>query len=201
MENCEFKRIKLEKPQTSGGIPLFEAFAKRKSGRNFDKNKFLSLSQLSQLLWSCYGSNREGGFKVVPSGFHINPLSIYCFMKCGTFKYCPETDELEPIKEGDNREIVSKIDYVRIAPLNLVIVSDLKKPNPLASIKIKLDDEARKVLSYLDGAHCCQNVYLYCASEGLNCVESGYLDNEKILNFLGLDVNTYLCVNSLHVGY
>ena len=122
-------------------------------------------------------------------------------MKCGTFKYCPETDELEPIKEGDNREIVSKIDYVRIAPLNLVIVSDLKKPNPLASIKIKLDDEARKVLSYLDGAHCCQNVYLYCASEGLNCVESGYFDNEKILNFLGLDVNTYLCVNSLHVGY
>ena len=201
MENCEFKRIKLEKPQTSGGIPLFEAFAKRKSGRNFDKNKFLSLSQLSQLLWSCYGSNREGGFKVVPSGFHINPLSIYCFMKCGTFKYCPETDELEPIKEGDNREIVSKIDYVRISPLNLVIVSDLKKPNPLASIKIKLDDEARKVLSYLDCAHCCQNVYLYCASEGLNCVESGYFDNEKILNFLGLDVNTYMCANSLHVGY
>ena len=49
MEKCEFKRIKLEKPQTNGGIPLFEAFAKRKTERFFDKNKFLSLSQLSQL--------------------------------------------------------------------------------------------------------------------------------------------------------
>ena len=29
MEKCEFKRIKLEKPQTNGGIPLFEAFAKK----------------------------------------------------------------------------------------------------------------------------------------------------------------------------
>ena len=38
MENCEFKRIKLEKPQLKGGIPLFEAFAKRKSQRDFDKN-------------------------------------------------------------------------------------------------------------------------------------------------------------------
>ena len=38
MENCEFKRIKLEKPQLKGGIPLFEAIAKRKSQRDFDKN-------------------------------------------------------------------------------------------------------------------------------------------------------------------
>ena len=77
------KKIKHEKTQLKEGIPLFEAFAKRKSQRDFDKNKFLSLSKLSQLLWCGYGSNREGGFKVVPSAFHMNPLTIYCFMKCG----------------------------------------------------------------------------------------------------------------------
>jgi len=63
MENCEFKRIKLEKPQLKGGITLFEAFANRKSQRDFDKNKFLSLSELSQLLWCCYGSNRKVDLK------------------------------------------------------------------------------------------------------------------------------------------
>ena len=201
MENCEFKRIKLEKPQLKGGITLFEAFANRKSQRDFDKNKFLSLSELSQLLWCCYGSNREGGFKVVPSAFHINPLSIYCFMKCGTFKYCPETEELEPIKEGDDREIVAKLDYVKLAPLSLLIVADLKKENPLTSTNIKLVDEGRMVLSYVDAAHCCQNIYLFCASEGLKCVEGGYFDNEKILKFLGLDVGTFRCVSSIYVGY
>ena len=201
MEKCEFKRIKLEKPQLKGGIPLFEALAKRKSHRDFDKSKFLSLSQLSQLLWCCYGSNREGGFKVVPSAFHINPLTIYCFMKCGTFKYCPETEELEPIKEGDNREVVAKLDYVKSAALSLLIVADLKKKNPLESTKIELNDEARKVLSYVDAAHCCQNIYLFCASEGLKCVEGGYFDNEKILKFLGLDTDTFRCVSSLYAGY
>ena len=201
MENCEFKRIKLEKPKLTGGMPLFEAFAKRKTERNFDTTKFLSLSQLSQLLWSCYGSNREGGFKVVPSAFHINPLTVYCFMKCGTFKYCPETEELEPIKEGDNRDIVAKLYYVKLAPLSILIVADLKKENPLKSLNIELNDEARRVLSYVDAAHCCQNIYLFCTSEGLKCVEGGYFDNEKILNFLGLDVHTFRCVSSLYAGY
>ena len=201
MENCEFKRIKLEKPIREGGMPLFEAFSKRKTQRDFDQNKFFSLSQLSQLLWCCYGSNREGGYKVVPSCFHINPLTVYVFMKCGTFKYCPETEELEPIKEGDNREVTAKLDYCRIAPLNLLIVADLKKPNPITSVKIELDDEARKVLSYVDAAHCCQNIYLFCASEGLKCVEGGYFDNEKILKFLGLDIDTFRCVSSIYVEH
>ena len=72
-------------------MSLFEALSKRKSNRDFDANKFLSLSQLSQLLWCVYGTNREGGYKVVPSAIHMNPLSIYVFMKSGAFKYSPET--------------------------------------------------------------------------------------------------------------
>ena len=51
MEKVEFKTIKLEEPKTTGGMSLFEALSKRKSNRDFDANKFLSLSQLSQLLW------------------------------------------------------------------------------------------------------------------------------------------------------
>ena len=81
MDKAEFKTIKLEEPKTTGGMSLFEALSKRKSAREFDGNKFLSLSQLSQLLWCVYGSNREGGFKVVPSAIHMNPLSVYVFMK------------------------------------------------------------------------------------------------------------------------
>ena len=115
MEKVEFKKIKLEEPKTTGGMPLFEALSKRKSDRNFDKSKFLSLSQLSQLLWCVYGSNREGGYKVVPSAIHMNPLSVYVFMKSGTFKYSPETLELLPVKEGDNRALSGNQDFVKDA--------------------------------------------------------------------------------------
>ena len=197
MEKCEFKKLKLEEPQLKGGITLFEALAKRKSQRDFDKSKFLSLSQLSQLLWCCYGSNRDGGYKVVPSAIHMNPLTVYCFMKCGTFKYCPETSELEPVKEGDNRELAGGQPFVKDAALNIVIVTNLKTPNPF---KFELNNEKRFELSLLDASHCCQNVYLYCASEGLKCVERGMFDNEKVLKFLGLD-NTFKGVISLSVGY
>ena len=197
MEKCEFKKLKLEEPQLKGGITLFEALAKRKSHRDFDKSKFLSLSQLSQLLWCCYGSNRDGGYKVVPSAIHMNPLTVYCFMKCGTFKYCPETSELEPVKEGDNRELAGGQPFVKDAALNIVIVTNLKTPNPY---KFELNNEKRFELSLLDASHCCQNVYLYCASEGLKCVERGMFDNEKVLKFLGLD-NTFKGVISLSVGY
>ena len=198
MEKCEFKTLKLEKPLLKGGVTLFEAIANRKSHREFDKNKFLSLSQLSQLLWCCYGSNREGGYKVVPSAIHMNPLTIYCFMKCGTFKYCPDKAELEPVKEGDNRGLAGGQPFVKDAALNIVIVTDLKAPNPFKGFE--LSTEKRIELSCLDASHCCQNVYLYCASEGLKCIERGMFDNEKVLKFLGLD-NTHKGIISLSVGF
>ena len=130
MEDCDFKTIKLDNPELTGGMSLFEALYKRKSERNFDKTKFLSLKQLSQLLWCCYGNNRPDNYKVVPSGTHMNPLIIYVFMKKGIFKNCPESSELQPIKEGDFRAQTGFKEFVKDAALNLVIVSDFKTPFP-----------------------------------------------------------------------
>ncbi len=195
MEKHEFTTIKLDPGELKGGMPLFEALANRKSHREFDKTKFLSLKQVSQLLWCAYGSNRDGGFKVVPSALHMNPLTIYAFMKCGTFKYCPDKNELVPVKEGDNRELAGTQPFVKDAALNIVIVSDLKTP-----CKFELGDDKRLEMGLLDAAHCCQNVYLYCASEGLKCVERGSYDKEKLSKFLNLDEKTKIMI-TLSVGY
>ena len=198
MESCEFKTIKLEAPVTTGGMPLFEALSKRKSNRDFDDTKFISLSQLSQLLWCCYGTNAEDQHKVVPSALHMNPLTVYAFMKCGTFKYCPESSELQPVKEGDNRALAGFQPFVKNAALNILIVTDLTVPNPMKGLN--LTEELRMQSSLLDASHCCQNVYLYCASEGLKCVERGGFDHDKIMDFLGLD-KKYRPMISLSVGY
>ena len=197
MEKHEFTTIKLESGELKGGMPLFEALANRKSHREFDKTKFLSLKQVSQLLWCAYGSNRDGGYKVVPSAIHMNPLTLYVFMKCGTFKYCPDKNELVPVKEGDNRELAGTQPFVKDAALNIVIVSDFKTPNPY---KFELSDDKRLEMGLLDAAHCCQNVYLYCASEGLKCVERGSYDKEKLSKFLNLDEKTKIMI-TLSVGY
>ena len=118
-------------------------------------------------------------------------------MKCGTFKYCPEKNELLPVKEGDNRKLAGQQPFVKDAALNIVIVTDFKTPNPF---KFELDDEQRLQCGLLDASHCCQNIYLYCASEGLKCVERGMYDKENLPKFLGLDEKTKIMV-TLSVGY
>ena len=194
MEKNEFTTIKLESGELKGGMPLFEALANRKSHREFDKTKFLSLKQVSQLLWCAYGSNRDGGYKVVPSAIHMNPLTLYVFMKCGTFKYCPDKNELVPVKEGDNRELAGTQPFVKDAALNIVIVSDFKTPNPY---KFELSDDKRLEMGLLDAAHCCQNVYLYCASEGLKCVERGSTDAEFFEKLLQLTHHSFMISQSI----
>ena len=198
METCEFKTIKLEEPDKNSGVPLFTALYKRKSDREFDDSKFLTLKQVSHLLWCCYGNNRDGNFKVVPSALHMNPLTVYVFMKCGTFKYIPEKSELEPVKAGDNRELTGVQPFVKNAALNLVIVADLTVNIPIKGFN--LDESARKKCAYFDSSHCCQNVYLYCASEGLKCVERGTCQEGKLKELLGLDDKKEI-TTTLSAGY
>ena len=54
--------------------------------------------------------------------------------------------------------------------------------------------------SCLDAGHCCQNVYLYCASEGLKCCERGGANFEELFKLMGLD-NTFKGITTMSVGY
>ena len=63
-----------------------------------------------------------------------------------------------------------------------------------------MDEKQRFQCSLLDSGHCCQNAYLYCASEGLKCVERGSCDREKLSQFLGLNKDTRVMV-TLSIGY
>jgi hypothetical protein len=58
--------IKLPVPQTSGGMPLMEALAKRQSIRNYS-GQALSRQLLSNLLWAAFGINRPSSGKRGPS--------------------------------------------------------------------------------------------------------------------------------------
>ena len=179
-------------------MPLFEALTNRKSDRQFDKTKFLTLKQVSQLLWCCYGDNREGNFKVVPSALHMNPLTIYVLMKNGTFKFIPEKSQLEPVKEGDYREFSGVQPFVKDAALSLVIVTDFTAKIPIEGFV--LNDDDRRKCGYFDSAHICQNAYLYCASEGLKCIERGTCQKEKLIEILGLDDKKEI-MTTLSIGY
>ena len=63
----EEERVYLPPPQKEGGMPLYEALNLRKSERDFDPTKQLNSQIISNALWSCYGQNRDKGFKTIPS--------------------------------------------------------------------------------------------------------------------------------------
>ena len=84
---------------------------------------------------------------------------------------------------GDFRNLCGLQNFVQQAPLNLVFIADYNKYDGPR----KVDENRRLYLAALDAGHCTQNVYLYCASEGLKCVVRAGAKEEELLKLLKLD--------------
>jgi hypothetical protein len=59
---CQQASIQLPQPQVSGGMPLMQAVAQRKTTRTF-RDQPLSSQTLSNLLWAAFGVNRTRDVK------------------------------------------------------------------------------------------------------------------------------------------
>jgi SagB-type dehydrogenase family enzyme len=170
--------IKLPAPKTEGGMPLMQALKERKSGREFSSKK-LSTETLSSLLWAAWGINRPDGHRTAPSARNMQDIDVYVAMSDGLYLYDAKDNQLKRILNEDIRAATGMQDYVKDAALNLVYVTDLarlKVPDPMAA-------------EFFTGAHTgliVQNVYLFCASEGLSTVVRGSVDKEALAKLMKL---------------
>ncbi|MFZ6033870.1 MAG: SagB/ThcOx family dehydrogenase [Melioribacter sp.] len=186
--------IKLPEPDTNGGAPLMTALQKRSSNRNFDTLS-LSMRQVSNLLWAAYGINRpESGKRTAPSAMNWREYTIYLFDKNGVYAYDPETHALMKILKGDYRGYCGVQDFVSVAPLNLVYVSDFSKMSRIE------DEEMKLMFTSADCGFIAQNVYLYCASEGLAVVVRGLIERDKLSSLLKLKPEQKIILSQT-VGY
>lgn len=169
----------LPHPAKSGGMPLMEALIKRCSTREFAA-KDIPDQVLSDLLWAAWGINREDGDKrTAPSSTNKQEIDIYVFKPDGVFKYVPKGHLLENVTNEDFRSFCGKQDFVASAPLNLVYIADLAKTD-------QTDFTAEPVASYSNAGFIAQNVYLFCASEGLGTVVRGAVDKDLLQEKLKL---------------
>lgn len=197
MELNVFETIKLLAPDTKGGDALMNAMQNRKSDREFAATN-LSLKHLSEILWAANGINRSDvGKRTVPSAMAMYPLDTYAVLANGIYLYDPQNNELQPIVEGDYRELAGLQPFVKEAPLNLVFIANY---NRYTSGDRKIPAEKQLYLAALDAGHCTQNVYLYCASEGLKTVVRAGAQEKALLELLNLDEN-YQFVVAQTVGY
>lgn len=171
----ETKDIALPAPKIDAGMPLMKALANRQSNREFSGEE-LNFQTLSNLLWAANGVNRENGKRTAPSARNMQQIEIYVFMKKGVFLYNPIDNILEMKYSEDHRSIVPMQDFAAKAPVLLLFVANYEKMN--------ISEEAREFYGATDCGNVSQNVYLFCASEGLNTVALGSIKRDELKNLL-----------------
>ena len=173
------KVIKLLPPQTDKGKPLMTVLKNRKSGREFSPEK-LPMNVLSNLLWAACGVNRPGeGYRTAPSAVNWQEIDVYVALQEGLYLYDANTSVLAQVLPQDIRALTGKQAFVKDAPVNLIYVADLSKMG-------RSTEEDKNFYSAADTGFISQNVYLYCASEGLSTVVRGLFDREGLSKVMNL---------------
>jgi SagB-type dehydrogenase family enzyme len=169
----DLKPIKLLAPQTNGGRPLMQVLKDRKSSREFS-GKELPLQVLSNMLWAASGVNRtDSGKRTAPSAVNWQEIDIYVATAHGLYLYDAKANVLQPVLAEDIRSLTGHQSFVQEVPVNLIYVADQAKMGERTA-------EEKVFYSAADTGFIGQNVYLYCASEGLATVVRGLIDRPAL---------------------
>jgi nitroreductase len=181
--------IALPRPRTTGGKPLMEALSDRHSTREFDSEK-LSPQMLSNLLWAAWGINRPDGRRTAPSAVNAQEIGIYVVTPEAAYFYDVKGNRLVPTVLGDLRAATGQQPYVATAAVDLVYVADMTKERGANA----------ELYAAADTGFIAQNVYLFCASEGLGTVIRAMIDKPALAQKLKLGPNEKIIL-SQSVGY
>ncbi len=156
----ELQPIKLPEPKLDANKSLAQALKDRKTTREYAEAN-LSEQTLSNLLWAAFGINRPGSEKrTAPSALNWQEIAVYVSTTQGIYLYDPKGNALIPVASGDLRSLTyTQVERFKDAPVNLVYVADMAKTGA--------EDARKNLLVAMDTGFVAENVYLYCASEGL----------------------------------
>ena len=188
---AESASIQLPSPQKEGGKPLMSALNDRKTTRTFSDEK-LPMQTLSNLLWAAFGINRPDGRRTAPSAKNWQETDIYVATADGVYLYDAKKNALDTIGTRDIRAMTGAQTYVKYAPVVLIYVSNYSKVNAG-----ELDKE---ILVGADTGLIAENVYLFCASEGLATVVRALIDRDALGKELKLRPDQKIILDQC-VGY
>jgi SagB-type dehydrogenase family enzyme len=185
--------IQLPYVKRTGGLPLRDALSRRASTRMF-AGKPLELQTIADLLWAAFGVNRpDDGGRTAPSARNWREIEIYVTLSDGAYRYDPLLNRLDFIVSGDLRSATGVQDFAAEAPLNLVYVADHAKMEGASEAQ-------RDVFAAADASFIAQNVYLFCAAEGLATVVRALIDRPALAKAMRLDRGQHI-VLAQSVGY
>jgi nitroreductase len=175
----ELAPIQLPAPQTEGGKPLMQALKLRATSRAFAPDP-LPPQTLSNLLWAAWGVNRaDSGKRTAPSARNWQESDVYVVMATGAYLYDAVNNVLKPVASGDLRALTGTQDFVKDAPVTLVLVADTARMKGAQA-------DMHQAYAWGDAAFISQNVYLFCASEGLATGVRAMVDRPPLAKTLKL---------------
>ena len=140
-----------------------QVLQERHSTRSF-ADKPIPVEVLSSLLWAAQGVNRDDpDYRTAPSSRNSNEIEIYVVLPQGAYLYKPKTHRLKQVVQSDMRAATGTQEFAATAPLNLITACT-------------------------DAGFIGENVYLFCASEGLGTVFRAMIDANYIQQCLKLPV-------------
>jgi len=171
------KTIHLPEPVITGGRPLMEVLSSRVTARNFSERP-LELQTLSNLLWAAWGYNRERK-RTAPSSHNRQEMELYLSFQNGVYLWNAVQNVLVMVDERDMRAATGMQDFVGKAPLNIIFVAETSR--------ITGKDERGVVETiFADTGFISENMYLYCANEGLIAVIRAMVDRQALSTALNL---------------
>jgi SagB-type dehydrogenase family enzyme len=188
----EPKTVPLPKPQITGGKPLMQALNERMTRREFSP-EILPQQMLANLLWAAFGVNRPDGRRTAPSASNMQELDVYAVTADGVYLYDAKAHALQLHLKEDLRAATGSQAWIATAPLNLLYVADYSKMG-------QRTEESKRENSGTDSGFIAQNVYLFCASEGLATVVRGGIDRPAVEKALKLRPDQHV-VLAQTVGY
>jgi hypothetical protein len=172
--------IELPTPQCDGVKTVWASLWERKTTREM-RTERLPLQVLSNVLWAAFGVTREDGpmgrtGRTAPSGMNLQGIDIYVALPEGVYLYETVPNQLSPVIGQDIRAMTNRRPQAGTAPAVLIYVADtgiemqlppgVQPPEghpPGKPVTVAINPCYGEVEAGFIG----QNVYLFCASEGL----------------------------------
>lgn len=182
-------RIRLPAPRLASAVSVEQALHQRRSVREFDRNRMVTVEEISQLLWSVQGVTASGGFRTAPSAGALYPLEVYLVaghvqdLQAGVYHYRPDGHELRRVLLGDRRKQLARAalqqEALYEAPAVVVIAVIYARTTQ------KYGERGRQY-ALIEVGHAAQNLLLQAVALGLGAVPIGAFYDHEVKHVMGL---------------
>jgi nitroreductase len=160
-------------------MSVVDALRNRKSTNSFQLQP-LPKQKLLELLWAAWGINRpDSGKRTAPSAVNAQEIDIYVLLAEGAYVYDAKGNQLSPVMPQDLRPKSAGQAFMKDAPVHLIFVADYAKYR-------NIPQSQKELYSACHTGFIGQNVYLFCATQGLGAHFYASVDRSSLKDSLKL---------------